>query len=77
MVLQSTVPEVDEEDDEKVADTLSVVFSEPEESPKTFKNMLGLIEYILVSVHYLVLFYHSSHLKTSLTGCGIPDATQC
>ena len=47
--LQSIVPEVDEEEEEKVVDTLSGVFPHPEESPKTFKRKQGLVELALVS----------------------------
>jgi hypothetical protein len=49
MVLQSIVPEVNEEGEEEAVNTLSAVFPHPEESPKTFKRKPGLVELVLVS----------------------------
>ena len=46
-VPQSIVPEVDEE--EEAVNTFSAVLPHPEESPKTFKRRLGLVELVLVS----------------------------
>ena len=76
VVSQSIVPEVDEEEEEKVVDTLSDVFPHPGESPKTSKRMLGLIELVLVSAHRPTPFRHLSQPVASLTGRGISDATQ-
>lgn len=76
VVLQSIVPEVDEEEEEKVIDTLSVVFPHPEESPKTLKRKLGLVELVLVSAHHPALLRHLSRSVTSLAGRGTSDATQ-
>lgn len=47
IVLQSIVPEVDEEEEEAV-NTLSVAFSHPEGSAKTLKRKSSLVELVLV-----------------------------
>jgi len=47
------VPEVDEEEEEETANTLSAVFPHPKESPKTLKRKPSLIDLVLVSIRYL------------------------
>lgn len=51
MVSQSIVPEVDEEAEEKTANTLSDVLQDPEGSSKTFKRKPSLVELVLVSAY--------------------------
>ena len=52
MVLQSIVPEVDEEEEEQTADSLSAAFLQPDGSPGTLKRKSSLVELVLVSVYY-------------------------
>lgn len=53
-VLQSIVPEVDEDEEEATVNTLSVAFPHPEESPKNLKRKRSLVELVIVSVHLRV-----------------------
>jgi hypothetical protein len=54
-VPQSIVPEVDEEEEEGAANTFSAVLPHLEESHKTFKRRLGLVELVLVSGYWPML----------------------
>ena len=49
---QSIVPEVDEEEEEQTANSLSATFPRTEESPKNIKRKPSLVELVLVSVHH-------------------------
>jgi hypothetical protein len=49
------VPEVDEEEEEGAANTFSAVLPHLEESHKTFKRRLGLVELVLVSGYWPML----------------------
>jgi hypothetical protein len=57
-VPQSIVPEVNEEEEEEAVNSLSAVLPNPEQSPKTFKRGLGLVELVLVSGHYPIPSRH-------------------
>jgi hypothetical protein len=52
------VPEVNEEEEEEAVNSLSAVLPHPEESPKTFKRRLGLVELVLVSGHHPIPSRH-------------------
>ena len=52
IVLQSIVPEVDEEEDEQTVDSLSAAFPQPDGSPGTLKRKSSLVDLVLVSAHY-------------------------
>lgn len=51
-VLQSIVPEVDEEEEDRTVETLAATFPHPEESPKNLKRKASLVDLVLVSTHH-------------------------
>jgi hypothetical protein len=73
-VLQSIVPEVDEEEEDRTVEALSATFPHPEESPKNLKRKASLVDLVLVSTHPSVT--EGYHLDAPLVGGRIPDAAQ-